>query len=99
MASLLWCGPKLAACGLVLSIWGVVMLVLLGIFFNVHSAILLEDVPFQEKDIDDDNLEAVHKAYEQVSYSCFLTAGMYVLLGLLSACQARLNRRKQMLGQ
>lgn len=27
MASLLFCGPKLAACGIVLSIWGVIMLV------------------------------------------------------------------------
>ncbi|CAI9552057.1 unnamed protein product [Staurois parvus] len=38
MASLLCCGPKLAACGIVLSVWGVIMLVLLGIFFNIHSA-------------------------------------------------------------
>uniref|UniRef100_A0A8C4X0U2 Uncharacterized protein n=1 Tax=Eptatretus burgeri TaxID=7764 RepID=A0A8C4X0U2_EPTBU len=67
MASLLWCGPKLAACGLVLSIWGVIMLVLLGIFFNVHSAILLEDVPLQEKDIENDDLQAVHKSYEQMN--------------------------------
>uniref|UniRef100_A0A670ZKH4 Uncharacterized protein n=1 Tax=Pseudonaja textilis TaxID=8673 RepID=A0A670ZKH4_PSETE len=27
MASLLCCGPKMAACGIVLSVWGVIMLV------------------------------------------------------------------------
>ncbi|XP_065426696.1 ribonuclease kappa isoform X1 [Chrysemys picta bellii] len=53
MASLLCCGPKLAACGIVLSAWGVIMLILLGIFFNVHSAILIEDVPFTEEDFKD----------------------------------------------
>uniref|UniRef100_A0A2K5NQ86 Ribonuclease K n=2 Tax=Cercopithecinae TaxID=9528 RepID=A0A2K5NQ86_CERAT len=52
MASLLCCGPKLAACGIVLSAWGVIMLIMLGIFFNVHSAVLIEDVPFTEKDFE-----------------------------------------------
>ena len=27
MPSLLFCGPKMAACGIVISIWGVIMLV------------------------------------------------------------------------
>uniref|UniRef100_M3XKF3 Uncharacterized protein n=1 Tax=Latimeria chalumnae TaxID=7897 RepID=M3XKF3_LATCH len=53
MVSLLCCGPKLAACGIVLSIWGVIMLILLGIFFNVHSAVLIEDVPFTDKDFEE----------------------------------------------
>nr|KAF6296185.1 hypothetical protein mMyoMyo1_009251 [Myotis myotis] len=52
MVSLLCCGPKLAACGIVLSAWGVIMLIMLGIFFNVHSAVLIEDVPFTEKDFE-----------------------------------------------
>ncbi|XP_026072149.1 ribonuclease kappa-A-like [Carassius auratus] len=52
MASLLFYGSKLAACGLVLSIWGVIMLAMLGIFFTTHSAVLIEDVPFTEKDFN-----------------------------------------------
>ncbi|KAK3550428.1 hypothetical protein QTP86_025158 [Hemibagrus guttatus] len=51
MPSLLFCGPKLAACGIVLSIWGVIMLAMLGIFFSAKSAVLIEDVPFTEEDI------------------------------------------------
>ncbi|XP_078479821.1 ribonuclease kappa isoform X2 [Lampetra planeri] len=69
MPSLLCCGPKLAACGIVLSIWGIVMLVLLGVFFNVHSAILLDDVPYDVADIEKDQLGPVHAACEQVSYN------------------------------
>lgn len=32
MPSLLFCGPKMAACGIVISIWGIIMLVRLRIF-------------------------------------------------------------------
>lgn len=96
MVSLLCCGPKMAACGIVLSIWGVIMLVLLGIFFNVHSAVLIEDVPFTEADFEDINPpEKIYRLYEQVSYNCFIAAGIYVALGGFSFCQVRLNKRKE----
>ncbi|KAJ6654934.1 hypothetical protein lerEdw1_006405 [Lerista edwardsae] len=132
MASLLCCGPKMAACGIVLSAWGVIMLVgagpgggwrrctagpglprglrpgpalkafsppprlqvLLGIFFNVHSAVLIEDVPTAEGDFAD-GTKKIYGLYEQVSYNCFIAAGLYVLLGGFSFCQVRLNKRKE----
>ncbi|KAJ4920953.1 hypothetical protein JOQ06_022294 [Pogonophryne albipinna] len=47
------CGPKVAACGMVLSAWGVIMLAMLGIFFSTHSAVLFEDVPVTEDDLKD----------------------------------------------
>lgn len=94
MASLLCCGPKLAACGIVLSAWGVIMLVMLGIFFNVHSAVLIEDVPFTEKDFEN-GPNNIYILYEQVSYNCFIAAGLYLFLGGFSFCQVRLNKRKE----
>ncbi|XP_007091693.3 ribonuclease kappa [Panthera tigris] len=94
MASLLCCGPKLAACGIVLSAWGVIMLIMLGIFFNVHSAVLIEDVPFTEKDFEKDP-QKIYDLYERVSYNCFIAAGLYLLLGGFSFCQVRLNKRKE----
>ncbi|XP_021550219.2 ribonuclease kappa [Mirounga angustirostris] len=94
MASLLCCGPKLAACGIVLSAWGVIMLIMLGIFFNVHSAVLIEDVPFTEKDFEKDP-QKIYELYERVSYNCFIAAGLYLLLGGFSFCQVRLNKRKE----
>lgn len=99
MASLLFCGPKLAACGLVLSIWGVIMLAMLGIFFTTHSAVLIEDVPFTEEDIKnpDTPLQNIYKLYNQVGYNCFIAAVIYVCLGFLSFCQVRLNKRKEYL--
>ncbi|XP_020822324.1 ribonuclease kappa [Phascolarctos cinereus] len=95
MASLLCCGPKLAACGIVLSAWGVIMLVLLGIFFNVHSAVLIEDVPLTESDFTESGPQKIYELYEQVSYNCFIAAGLYLLLGGFSFCQVRLNKRKE----
>ncbi|XP_063193233.1 ribonuclease kappa [Chroicocephalus ridibundus] len=79
MASLLCCSPKRAACGLVLSAWCVVMLVFLGIFFNVHSAILIGDVPFTEKNFKD-GLDWIYHLYEQVSYNCFIATRLYTVL-------------------
>lgn len=97
MASLLCCGPKLAACGIVLSVWGVIMLVLLGIFFNIHSAVLIEDVPFVESDLFEDQTppKKMYALYEQVSYNCFIAAAIYVVVGGWSFCQVRMNKRKE----
>ncbi|KAK6478116.1 ribonuclease kappa [Huso huso] len=78
MASLLCCGPKLAACGIVLSIWGVIMLVSLSLSLCSKS-------PPQR----------IYALYDQVSYNCFIAAGIYVLLGGFSFCQVRLNKRKE----
>uniref|UniRef100_A0A8C1UYP2 Ribonuclease, RNase K a n=1 Tax=Cyprinus carpio TaxID=7962 RepID=A0A8C1UYP2_CYPCA len=97
MASLLFCGPKLAACGLVLSIWGVIMLAMLGIFFTTHSAVLIEDVPFTEEDFKGEALQNIYSLYNKVGYNCFIAAVIYVGIGFLSFCQVRLNKRKEYL--
>lgn len=39
--------------------------------------------------------EKIYRLYEQVSYNCFIAAGLYVLLGGFSFCQVRLNKRKE----
>uniref|UniRef100_A0A8C9A8T6 Arachidonate 12-lipoxygenase, 12S type n=1 Tax=Prolemur simus TaxID=1328070 RepID=A0A8C9A8T6_PROSS len=68
--------------------------IMLGIFFNVHSAVLIEDVPFTEKDFEN-GPQNIYNLYEQVSYNCFIAAGLYLLLGGFSFCQVRLNKRKE----
>uniref|UniRef100_A0A8D2B767 Ribonuclease K n=1 Tax=Sciurus vulgaris TaxID=55149 RepID=A0A8D2B767_SCIVU len=69
-------------------------LIMLGIFFNVHSAVLIEDVPLTEKDFEN-GPQNIYNLYEQVSYNCFIAAGLYLLLGGFSFCQVRLNKRKE----
>ncbi|KAK5876167.1 hypothetical protein CesoFtcFv8_027164 [Champsocephalus esox] len=92
------CGPKVAACGMVLSAWGVIMLVMLGIFFSTHSAVLFEDVPVTGDDLKDtDPPRRIYALYNKVGYNCFIAAGIYVLFGLFSCCQMKLNKRKEYL--
>uniref|UniRef100_A0A8C5VY76 Uncharacterized protein n=1 Tax=Microcebus murinus TaxID=30608 RepID=A0A8C5VY76_MICMU len=54
---------------------------MLRIFFNVHSAVLIEGVPFMQKDFED-GPQNIYSLYEQVSYNCFITASLYLLLGV-----------------
>lgn len=99
MPSCLFCGPKLAACGIVISIWGVIMLAMLGIFFTTHSAVLIEDVPLTEEDMrgDESAINNVYSLFNQVGYNCFIAAGVYVVLGFVSLCQIKLNKRNEYL--
>ncbi|TSL34623.1 Ribonuclease kappa-A [Bagarius yarrelli] len=99
MASFIFCGPKMAACMLVLSMWGVIMLAMLGIFFTIHSAVLIEDVPLKEEDHQDlqNPLQNAYAAYNQVGYNCFIAAGIYVVIGFVSFIQVRLNKRNEYL--
>ncbi|KAM8880837.1 ribonuclease kappa-A [Synchiropus picturatus] len=93
------CGSKLSACGAVLSIWGTIMLAILGIFFTTHSAVLITDVPFSQADIHEDPNppHRVYLAYNTVGYNCFIAAGIYLVIGLFSCCQMRLNKGKNFL--
>uniref|UniRef100_A0A4X2K132 Ribonuclease K n=1 Tax=Vombatus ursinus TaxID=29139 RepID=A0A4X2K132_VOMUR len=88
-------GPSWPPAASSLAPGGVIMLVLLGIFFNVHSAVLIEDVPLTESDFTESGPQKIYELYEQVSYNCFIAAGLYLLLGGFSFCQVRLNKRKE----
>ncbi|XP_041257061.1 ribonuclease kappa [Onychostruthus taczanowskii] len=127
MVSLLCCGPKMAACGLVLSAWGVVMLVrgpegpgrfrnlggnseISGDNLSIFGRTLKPEPPQKtpktpkflffppKKPREFPSLsgpERIYRLYEQVSYNCFIAAGLYALLGGFSLCQTRLNKRKE----
>ncbi|CAB4018287.1 ribonuclease kappa-like [Paramuricea clavata] len=74
------CGPKLSNCCFVLSIWGIIMLVFLGIFFQVKSVALREDV----KGTGD---------YKKTSRNCFIAAGLYVITLAIAGHQKWTNQR------
>lgn len=68
----------------------------MGIFFNVHSAVLIEDVPFTEAVFEDSKPPSeMYKLYEQVSYNCFIAAAIYVLVGGWSFCQIQMHKRRE----
>ncbi|XP_078343796.1 ribonuclease kappa-B-like isoform X2 [Oculina patagonica] len=78
------CGPKLANCCFLLSLWGVLMLLLLGVFFSTRSVALIEDVP---SGMDET------KGYKSSAKNCFIAAGIYGVTMLLAAHQKWVNSR------
>uniref|UniRef100_UPI00358F0DF5 ribonuclease kappa-B-like n=1 Tax=Myxine glutinosa TaxID=7769 RepID=UPI00358F0DF5 len=95
MVSFVLCGPKLSMCGIVLSIWGVIMLVLLGVFFHIHSAILIDDVPLTGNYfISSSNITEIYDMYEKVAMNCFIAAAVYLVIGIFSGCQICMNRQR-----
>jgi len=69
-----FCGPKLSNCCFFLSIWGIVMLAVMGVLFRFRSVALIEDVPkYSEED------GGINAGYDEASTNCFLAAGLYFL--------------------
>ncbi|KAL5261621.1 hypothetical protein ACHWQZ_G007346 [Mnemiopsis leidyi] len=75
------CGPKLSTCFFVLACWGTIMLLLLGIFFQTKSVMLLKDIGYDEE------------RYESAAMSCFIAGGVYFVIGGLSYWQKVVNDR------
>ena len=76
MASCRICGPKLSSCCLVISVWGALMLVLMGAFFRIESVALIEDVAR--------DATTKHPDWIGTSNNCFIAAGLYVVFFALS---------------
>ncbi|XP_014095735.1 ribonuclease kappa-B [Bactrocera oleae] len=88
------CGPKLSLCGLIISVWGIIQLVLMGVFFFIHSVALIEDLPIAEDFTSvEEFYNAANRAYNQNAYNCWIAACIYVLTLLLSAQQFYVNSR------
>ncbi|XP_055387562.1 ribonuclease kappa [Condylostylus longicornis] len=88
------CGPKLSLCGLIISIWGIVQLVLMGVFYWMHSVALIEDLPIEEEYHDPKLFYSdVNSAYNQNAINCWIAACIYVVTLLISAQQFHANSR------
>ncbi|XP_028409050.1 ribonuclease kappa-B-like isoform X2 [Dendronephthya gigantea] len=74
------CGPKLSNCCFVLSIWGIILLVFLGIFFQIKSVALREDI----SEFGD---------YKKTSRNCFIAAGLYLVTLAIAGHQKWSNQR------
>ncbi|XP_002733321.1 ribonuclease kappa-B-like [Saccoglossus kowalevskii] len=79
------CGPRASICCLLTSIWGITLLVIVGILLRFDAVAFLEDLPLPEA--DDYNQESVHEVYVAASNNCFIAAGLYVLCMVFSFWQ------------
>ncbi|RZC35676.1 hypothetical protein BDFB_009452 [Asbolus verrucosus] len=92
------CGPKLSMCCMMLSVWGVLQLGLMGVFYYIHAVSLAEDVPAElPEEPTPADIEQFYKdldaGYSQLAYNCWIAAGMYVAVLLISVQQFRANAR------
>jgi len=91
------CGPKLSMCCAVISLWGIIMLVLLGVFFHVRAPALIEDLPIDENkwagmDTPYD-YKYIEDLYEQNAINCWIAAALYCATFIFSVIMFRVNMR------
>ena len=74
------CGFGGSLCCMLFSIWGFIMLALLGLFFYLEAVALIEDIP----PIKGDNVGNITESYQMAGTGCFAGAGLYGVTFFLS---------------
>lgn len=89
------CSPSLSLCGIIISIWGVIQLVLMGFFYKMHSLALAEDLPGLEGNLSSPAQvqAAANMGYDQNAFNCWIAACLYIITLLVSGHQFYLNSR------
>ncbi|VDK62896.1 unnamed protein product [Onchocerca ochengi] len=90
------CGPKLSAFCMIMSVWGVVFLGLLGVFFYVQAVNLFPDLHFeQEEPVDGAVLPlttaVIEDKYAEKATQCWVAAGMYLVTLIVVFWQNKFN--------
>ena len=88
------CRPKLSLCGVVLSIWGIIQLSIMGVFFYINSVALIEDINLEERYESMDRLRTdMDKGYHQNAINCWIAALLYLVTLCFSAQQFWMNNK------
>jgi len=88
------CGKKLAVVCSVLSAWGVIMLVLLGIFLRTNSVAFAEDLEISEHiNNKSDFINEINRKYRVAAQNCWIAACLYVVTLVFSFQQYCANQR------
>lgn len=89
------CGPKLSLCCTIISVWGIAQFVLMGIFFFIEAAPLLDDFEFDSDTDNNDIFRAnLKNAYNQRAYNCWVAAFLYVGLLVFAGSQFLTNQKR-----
>ena len=89
------CGPKLSLCCSIISVWGIVQFLFLGIFFFIEAAPLLNDFDINNEIKDTKSFEINLKhAYQQRAYNCWIAAFLYVGLLVFAGSQFMTNQKQ-----
>lgn len=71
----------------------------MGVFLRIHSPAFMEDLPVDESAWEQDGFSEsyIHGIYDQASTNCFIAAGLYVGVFVLSFIMWRINSRNNYL--
>ncbi|PIO60635.1 hypothetical protein TELCIR_17865 [Teladorsagia circumcincta] len=88
-------GPKMSAFCMVMSVWGVIFLGLLGVFFYVQAVTLFPDLHFAEESKEGGHamptVEDIESKYSEKAMQCWIAAGMYGVTLILVLWQNKYN--------
>ncbi|CAF0906412.1 unnamed protein product [Rotaria sordida] len=89
------CGPKLSLCFSIISVWGIIQLMFMGIFFFVQAAPLLDDFDINGEYTSKESFENdLKNAYSQRAYNCWIAAFLYVGLLIFAGSQFMTNHKQ-----
>ncbi|KAK4312290.1 hypothetical protein Pmani_016271 [Petrolisthes manimaculis] len=90
-----FCGPKCSLCCALTSVWGIVQLTLMGIFFWIRSPAFLEDlvIPEHAHDSAEGYLTAMDDSFHTIAINCGVAAALYGVTLVVSGWQMWLNNR------
>ncbi|VDN59013.1 unnamed protein product [Dracunculus medinensis] len=84
------CGPKLSAFCMIMSVWGVIFLGLLGVFFYVQAVTLFPDLKFDEEH-EVLSIPEIEDKYSEKATQCWVAAGMYLVTLIVVFWQNKFN--------
>lgn len=89
-----FCGPKCSICCSLISLWGIIMLPIMGVLLKQKSLTFAEDLveDIETKNFDDFIKESDLK-YDNAAMTCFIAGAIYLASFAISAWQVFLNRR------
>ena len=89
------CGMKLSLCCSIISVWGIVQFILLGIFFLIEAAPLLNDLNIDDDYQNKQDFEnSLKSAYNQRAYNCWIAAFFYVGLLAFAGSQFMIHQKR-----
>lgn len=79
-----------------LSVWGIIQLTLMGVFYYIRAVALLEDLPLESESghhTIEGFIATVEAGYTQNAYNCWIAALLYVITLVVSGHQFWMNNR------
>ena len=93
MVSLRVCGPNFSLCCTLISVWGFIMLPIMGVLLSKHSLTFAEDlVEDIEFNTTTEFLQKAGERYDEAAKTCYIAGAIYLGSFAFSIWQFFLNR-------